>query len=60
MSVAAPRGVATTGGAACERFDHHEAERLFPADREHERASTLEQLDLLVVANLVEHLVVWA
>ena len=33
--------------AARHRFDHHEPERLRPADREHHRAGPAEQVDLL-------------
>src|SRR5204862_6478522 len=41
-------------GAAGERLDHDEAERLLPLDREERHPRVLEQLDLLAVVDLAE------
>jgi hypothetical protein len=43
------------GHTAGERLDHHEPDRLFPADREDEGAATL-----LVMRDVFEGLIVWA
>ena len=55
-SGAAPQLVRDDRRAARHRLDHHEPERLGPADREHHRACPAEQVDLRVVRDVLVQL----